>query len=133
MSLVVVDASVLTAFYSATDPRRAAARNRLSGGDTLVAPAHVDAEVLSALRGLARSNPLFDAAVPAAIAHFRNFPLRRYPLAPLLTRQWQLRHNMTAYDAAYVALAEALDASLLTCDAKFAKSPGTVCAFELIS
>jgi predicted nucleic acid-binding protein len=62
-----------------------------------------------------------------------DFPTRRMPIAPLLDRMWQLRNNITPYDGAYVALAERLDATLLTCDAKLAAASGAKCEFDLIS
>lgn len=132
MSLAVVDASVLVAFYAADDPRRQAVAVRLAGGDALYAPAHLDAEIVSALRGLSRSNKALDAAAPRALRHLADFPIRRVPLASLLQRIWQLRSNVTAYDAAYVALAEGLDAPLITCDSRLAESSGPHCAFELL-
>lgn len=132
MSLAIVDASVLVAFYIADDPRRDAVVTRLNGGDALFAPAHLDAEVVSALRGVATRSPALDAAVPQALRHLAGFPVRRMPLAPLLARMWQLRASVTAYDAAYVALAEALNASLITCDARLAGTSGPRCRFELI-
>lgn len=132
MSLVVIDASVLTAFYASDDPRRAAITDRLAAGNALFAPAHLDAEVVSALRGIARSNPALDQAVPRALAHLAGFPIRRMPLAPLLERIWELRTNVTPYDAAYVALAERLDSPVMTCDARLTTASGTRCAFELI-
>ena len=67
-----------------------------------------------------------------AIADLLSMPIVVYPTAPLLRRCWQLRGNVTAYDACYVALAEALDCALLTADAKLAKAPGPRCAFELV-
>jgi predicted nucleic acid-binding protein len=133
VSLAVVDASVLTAFYVADDPRREAVVARLDAGDSLVAPAHIDAEVVSALRGLAFRLPQLRSAVPGALAHLARFPLRRLPLAPLLDRMWELRANVTAYDAAYVAIAEALAAPVITCDARLAAASGPRCAFDLIS
>jgi len=60
-------------------------------------------------------------------------PLRRAPHRPLLDRCWELRENLSAYDAAYVALAELLDAVLLTADARLAKAPGPRCRVELLS
>jgi len=132
VSLAVVDASVLTAFYAADDPRREAVVTRLGAGDALFAPAHVDAEVVSALRGLATRSPALRGAIPAALAHLAGFPMRRMPLAPLLVRMWELQDNLTPYDAAYVALAEQLNASLLTCDGKLAAAPGLRCHVELI-
>lgn len=133
MSLAVVDASVLAAYYTADDPRRPHAIARLAAGHILFAPAHLDAEVISALRGMARGNPVLMGAVPNALHHLAGFPIRRMPLAPLLARMWQLHDNITPYDAAYVALAEQLGATLITCDAKLAAASGSGCAFDLIS
>lgn len=132
MSLVVVDASVLTAFYATDDPRRNQVATRLAAGDALFAPAHLDAEVLSALRGMSRRSPELRAAVPSALRHLAGFPIRRMPLAPLLTRIWELQENVTPYDAAYVALAEHLDASVVTCDGKLTAASGPRCTFEHI-
>ena len=134
MSLAVVDASVLTVFYAAgDDPRREAVLQQLAAGDALYAPAHLDAEVVSALRGLAHRVPQLRKAVPEALRHLANLPVRRMPLAPLLQRMWALRDNVTAYDAAYVALAEQLGAPLLTCDGKLAAATGPRCSFNLIN
>ncbi|TPW13096.1 MAG: hypothetical protein FD127_2252, partial [Acidimicrobiaceae bacterium] len=60
------------------------------------------------------------------------FPVRVFPTAPLLSRMWELRDNMTAYDACYVALAEAIDAPLLTADRRLANAPGVGCTIEAI-
>lgn len=133
MSLAVIDASVLTAFYAADDPRRDAVAARLAVGDALFAPAHVDAEVISALRGLARRSPMLHAEVPTALRHLAGFPIRRMPLAPLLQRMWELRDNITPYDGAYVALAERLDGPLITSDGKLASASGPRCTFDLIT
>jgi predicted nucleic acid-binding protein len=133
VSLAVVDASVLTVFYVSDDPRRASVSSRLASGDALFAPAHVDAEVLSALRALARVSRAVERSTTRALTHLAGFPLRRMPLAPLLGRMWRLRANVTAYAAAYIALAEQLDCALVTCDAKLASATGPRCAIELIS
>lgn len=132
MSLSVVDASVLVAFYAADDPRRHHVVARLAAGEALFAPAHMDAEIVSALRGMSRSNPTVRTAVPGALRHLARFPIRRMPLAPLLQRIWELRDNLTAYDAAYVALAERLNGPLITCDAKLTSASGPRCAVNLI-
>ena len=132
MSLAVVDASVLAAFYAADDRRHSRVVDRLKVGDALLAPAHLDAEVVSALRGMARTNLRLEQLVPRALTHLAGFPIRRMPLAPLLDRIWELRHNITAYDAAYVALAEMLDAVLITCDAKLIAAAGLRCRFDAI-
>jgi predicted nucleic acid-binding protein len=133
VSLAVVDASVLAVFYLAEDQRRDSVVARLAAGNALYAPAHLDAEVISALRGLARANPALQRVAPAALRHLAGLPVRRMPLAPLLDRMWALRDNVTAYDAAYVALAEQLAAPVITCDAKLAAASGTHCVFDLIS
>jgi len=132
VSLAVIDASVVTAFYAADDPRREAIVARFAVGDALFAPAHLDVEVVSALRGMAQRSPTVRAAVPAALRHLAGFPIRRMPLPPLLQRMWQLRASMTAYDAAYVALAERLDGPLVTSDSKLAATSGPRCTFEVI-
>ena len=132
MSLAIIDASVFAAFYAADDPRHALVSQRLSTGDALFAPAHLDVEIASALRGMARSNPPLDQIVPDALAHLAGFPIRRMPLPPLLNRAWELRHNLTVYDAAYVALAERLDGVLVTCDGKLANANGPRCSFDQI-
>lgn len=132
MSLVVVSASALTAYYAADDPRRDAVAARLAVGDALFAPAHLDAEVVSALRNLSRTNPVLRDAVPGALRHLAGFPIRRIPLAPLLGRIWELRDDVTPYDAAYVTLAERLDVPLVTCDGKLAAVSGPRCTFDLI-
>ncbi len=132
MSLAVIDASVLAAFYAVSDPRRPPVVARLSAGHALFAPAHLDVEVTSALRGMARGNPSLQAAVPRALRHLAGFPIRRMPLAPLLERMWQLHENVTPYDAAYIALAEKLDGAVITCDAKLAAAPGVSCTIDLI-
>lgn len=132
MSLAVVDASALVAYYAYDDPRRQDVTNRLAAGDALHAPAHLDVEVVSALRGLARADAALERTVPAALVHLAGFPIRRTDLPPLLERVWELRHNVSAYDAAYVALAERLGAALITCDTRLANASGPRCPFDLI-
>ncbi len=85
------------------------------------------------MRGLARNNPAVDGVVPDALAHLAGFPIRRMPLAPLLGRVRELRHNVTAYDAAYLALAELLDAVLITCDSRLVDASGPCCTFDRIA
>jgi predicted nucleic acid-binding protein len=134
VSLAVVDASVLTVFYAATtDHRYDEVVARMRSGDALFAPAHMDAEVISAHRGLALHDAALRQAVPDALHHLAEFPIRRVPLAPLLDRIWELRNNVTPYDAAYVALAERLNGRLVTCDTKLANASGVRCAIDLIA
>ncbi len=90
--------------------------NRQSLSAAPVCPSPSASPVVSALRGPRRANPTLRAPVPRALHHLADFPIRRRPLATLLQRIWELRTNLTAYDAAYVALAELLDAPLISCD-----------------
>jgi predicted nucleic acid-binding protein len=135
VGLIVVDASVIVDLLAADDGHRhKAARQRLTGGDAVFAPAYLDIEVVAALRGLARRSDILAADAPALIAQLLRMPIRREPLIRSTTdRIWQLRANMTAYDAGYVALAEHLTASLLTCDRKYTAAPGLRCAVELLN
>ncbi|EFC85086.1 type II toxin-antitoxin system VapC family toxin [Parafrankia sp. EUN1f] len=135
MGLIVVDASVIVDLLAGDDsPRRKAARDRLTGGDVFYAPAHLDVEVISALRGLARRTSRLAEHTPSLIASLIRLPIRRERLnGPTAQRVWELRQTMTAYDAGYVALAEQIDAALLTCDAKYAATAGPRCAIELIT
>lgn len=81
-------------------------------------PHPLDVEVLSVLRGLVFAGKLDPAVAAEARRDYFAFSIERYEIGPLAERIWQLRHPYTAYDAAYLALAEALDAPLYTCDAK---------------
>ena len=87
-------------------------------------PAHLDVEVAQVTRRLALQAVITPARGRAMMELLGEAPLRRIPLAPLLPRVWALRPNLTAYDAAYVALAEVLEAPLLTFDAKIQSAPG---------
>lgn len=86
--------------------------------DGVSAPHLLDVEVLSVLRGLLRGGKLDPAAAEQARREHFLFAIDRFEVAPLSDRIWQLRHQYTSYDAAYLALAEALEAPLLTCDGK---------------
>lgn len=91
----------------------------------VAAPHVLDVEVLSVLHGLVLGGKLTDAAADAAREDFFRLRIHRYEAAPLAHRIWALRHRYTSYDAAYLALAEALDATLHTCDAKLATAGHT--------
>lgn len=82
----------------------------------LIAPAVIDAEVLSALRGLERTRAVTPQRAALAVADLRQAPLERFPLHPLLERAWGLRGSLHAYDALHVALAIELDCPLVTTD-----------------
>lgn len=118
MSAIVVDASAVIELLLRS--RRAVAiTDRILRDDVaLHAPHLIDVEVAQVLRRYALAGGLDAARATEALADFADIRLERHPMEPMLQRIWALRHNMTAYDAAYVALAEALDAPLVTCDAK---------------
>jgi predicted nucleic acid-binding protein len=86
------------------------------GDRELVAPAVIDAEILSALRGLERSRSVTTERAVLALQDLRVAPVERYPLAELIEPAWALRNHLPAYDALYVALAVALDCPLVTID-----------------
>ena len=129
--MIVVDASVLVTALADDGPDGERHRHRLAG-ERLTAPHLIDVEVLSAWRRLAAAGRLDDRRAALARGDLRSIPIRRVPHLPLLERCWELRANLTVYDAAYVALAELLDAPLLTADAKLAKTPGSECTIEVL-
>jgi predicted nucleic acid-binding protein len=134
VGLIVVDASAIVELLIAQDePRRAAVAARVVGGSALYAPDYLDVEVVSAMRGIARVNPIVAQDGPALLKQLTRMPIRREQLSEVaLQRVWQLRDNMTTYDAGYVALAELLGATVLTTDAKFTGPPRLGCAIEVI-
>lgn len=123
----VVDASVIVALVAADlDPDQL-------GNEELAAPHLIDSEVPTALRRLVLRGDLTDDQGSVALEGFTRLTLTRFPADWLRTRIWALRHNLSAYDATYVALAEMLGASaLLTTDARLAAAPGIRCPVRLI-
>ena len=94
-------------------------RDGLAGSDeSLIVPHLLDVEAMSALRRLVAAERIDAHRAAQFIAGLAMLPAERYSHTPLLARIWELRHNFTAYDAAYIALAEATDSVLLTCDEK---------------
>ena len=119
--MIVVDASALLEVLLRT-PAAKAVEGRLfdASQQTLHAPHLLDVEVAQVLRRYAAIGEIDNERGSLALTDLADFPIRRYPHNFLLTRVWSLRSNFTAYDAVYVALAEALNASLLTCDKRLA-------------
>ena len=131
-AVLVVDTSAVLEALVARDPPRGLLE-RLAGDGDLHAPHLLDTEVLHALRRMTLQGELTDARAVDARTDFRDLALIRYAHEPFSERVWELRHNLTAYDATFVALAETLDAPLVTCDAKLADAPGHAASVELFS
>ena len=129
--MLVVDASVLVVALADDGPDGDVARARLRG-ETLAAPELVDLEVTSVLRRQNRAGVLDARRAQLALGDLAALPMRRAPHLPLLARCWELRDHLTSYDAAYVALAEALDATLLTGDRRLARAAGPTCTIEVL-
>lgn len=130
--MLVVDASVLSVALLDDGGDGDALRARLRGHD-LAAPSIIDLEVVSVWRGLARSGQVDTRRAALALDDLRELPLQRVNHTALIQRCWELRENMTVYDASYVALAEALGATLLTGDQRIARDPGTMCTIEIVT
>jgi predicted nucleic acid-binding protein len=130
--MIVIDASLLAP--ALVDDGDAGRRVRLRlRGERLVAPQLIDLELLATFRQLVLRDRVDERRVARAVGRVASLRLRRMPHRPLLPRVWALRHNVTAYDAAYIALAEAMAVPLLTADARLASAPGIACEVELLS
>ena len=121
--MLVIDTSALLEALIARDPPPGLVDRVAQDGD-LHAPHLIDTEVLHALRRMTMRRQLSDERADDACTDFAQLTLVRYPHEPFNDRVWELRHNLTAYDATFVALAEALEAPLLTCDARLATARG---------
>jgi len=127
--VIVLDASALAALLLNL-PSAAQLRERLAREDTLHAPHLIDLEVTHVLRRSVRRGTLAEEEAASRLADLAAFPLEHYPHTVLLERIWQLKNNVTAYDAAYLALAEALAAPLVTTDDPLSRAPGHRAAVE---
>lgn len=130
--MIVVDASVLLEVLLRTPRARRLEARLFAPGESLHAPHLVDVEVVQVLRRFASQGAITTQRAADALADLFDFPLARYPHETLLPRAWDWRHNLTIYDAVYVALAEALPAPLVTCDAKLAAAPGMRARVEVV-
>jgi predicted nucleic acid-binding protein len=124
--MIVVDASAILEVLLQTPAAQRVSRLLFQAGETLHAPHLIDLEIAQVLRLYVRSAVISAERGSEALADLADFPLTRYPHSILLTRIWQMRNRLTAYDAAYVALAEALDARLVTRDRALAKAGSRV-------
>jgi predicted nucleic acid-binding protein len=130
--VLVVDASVLVTALAddGADGDRARARLR---GQRLVLPELADLEVASVLRRQIRAGALDVRRAGLALQDLGALPARRAPHGPLIARCWELRDNVTIYDAAYVALAEAMQATLLTGAQRLARATGPRCPIKVLA
>ncbi len=129
--MLVVDASALVVALADDGRDGDLVRARLRG-ESLAAPELVDLEVVSVLRKQFGVGAVDARRADLALTDLADLPIRRAPHLPLLARCWELRDNLTVYDAAYVALAEALEIPLVTADARLARAPGTTCRIEVL-
>jgi predicted nucleic acid-binding protein len=126
--VIVLDASAAVAALLRDGSARQAAAS-----EQLHVPHLIDAEVAQALRRLVAAGRLSAHAGRGLLTTWAALALVRHPLHALLPRIWALRENVSAYDATYVALAEALGCALVTADARLARAPGATCPVTVVS
>jgi predicted nucleic acid-binding protein len=131
--VIVVDASALLELLLQTSLGSRIEARLFRDDEELHAPHLVDVEVVQALRRLVRTGDVVSRRANEAIADLSDLDLHRHAHVELLDRLWALRENITAYDATYVALAEALDATLVTCDAPLGNAPGHRARIEVLA
>jgi predicted nucleic acid-binding protein len=124
---MVVDASLVIEALVSGGRVGDRARELMANAAQLAAPHLLDVEVVSGVRRLQAGRAIEVALASAAIGQLGRMPIDRFPHRPFLDRMWALRNGLSAYDAAYIALAEAVDRPLATLDARLAKAPGIAC------
>jgi predicted nucleic acid-binding protein len=130
VSVVVLDASAAVELVLGTVAGGRVGRSLRR--KTVAVPAHLEAEVLSALGRLARAGAVAEDRVTLSLTELVQAPFRRFPLAPLLAEAWALRASLALRDALYVALARRLEATLVTADARLARAPALGIALTLV-
>ena len=130
--MIVVDTSALIEVLLRTSTAAVVEARLFEPGETLHGPHLIDIEATQVLRRYAAGGEIDGARGRAALDDLADFPIRRYPHDVFLPRVWALRHNLTAYDAVYVALADALDATLLTRDRRLAAASGHRARIEIV-
>jgi predicted nucleic acid-binding protein len=130
--VIVVDASALLEFLLQTPLGTRVEARLFRDAEEFHSPHLVDVEVTQGLRRLVRSGEVTAARAAEAIADLVDLDLHRHAHLDLLTRAWRLRENITVYDAMYLALAEALDATVITCDVPLARAPGQRARIEAV-
>lgn len=130
--MIVVDASAMLEFLLQTPLGTRVEARLFRHAEEFHSPHLMDVEVTQGLRRLVRSSEVTPARAAEAIADLADLDLHRHAHLDLLARAWQLRENVTVYDAMYVALAEALDATIVTCDLPLARAPGHRARIEAV-
>jgi predicted nucleic acid-binding protein len=130
--LIVVDASAALEVLLRTAAAAPIEARIFDPSETLHAPHLIDVEVTQVLRRYVLSGQIDEQRGLITLQAWLAFPVQRYSHEDLLPRAWELRSNVTAYDGVYIALAELLDAPLLTHDARLAKAPGHSATIELL-
>jgi predicted nucleic acid-binding protein len=130
--VIVLDASAIVELLLGTERGRIVGARIADPTQALHVPHLVDVEIVHALRRYVQAGDLDPTSARDALAVLHDLDVERHSHEPLLDRVWALRGNLTTYDAVYVALAEALDAKLLTCDARLARSPAVGVRAELV-
>jgi predicted nucleic acid-binding protein len=130
--VIVVDASVIIELLLRTPAADAIVERLTRADESLHAPHLIDVEVAQVIRRYVIRDELDSASAEALVELLKDLPIRRYSHQPLLPRMWQLRENMTAYDAAYLALAEGLSATLVTRDRALAQVPNVRATVEVL-
>lgn len=131
--MIVLDASAVLELLLNTAPGEAVARRIAPAEESLHAPHLLSVEVAQVLRRYVAGRTATAEEAEAMLVDLGDLDISRYEHEPLLPRMWELRENLTVYDAAYIALAEVLDAPLLTLDRRLASAPGIGAVVELIS
>lgn len=125
--MIVVDASAAVSALLSEGPAR-----RTLAAEQIHVPHLIDSEVSSGLRRRVAARKMTPDAGWTTLDTWRSLGMTRYPMFSVLDRVWQLRDNLSAYDAAYVALAELLDCALLTADGRLSRAPGTRCPITVV-
>lgn len=130
--MIVVDASVLANVIADDGPEGKRARTEIRAARDLAAPDLVDVETVAVLRKRWLAGSITQRRFATALDDLELLSIDRYPTLPLMRRAFELRANLTSYDAAYVALAEVLDCELVTGDGRLGNAPGPRCAIRVL-
>ena len=131
--MIVVDASALTELLLQTDLGRRVEARLFASDEALHAPHLLDVEVLQAVRRIVLKKDISPARGAEALADLAALDVVRHAHGDLVARAWELRAHLSAYDGMYVALAEALGATVVTCDAPLSRAPGHAARIEVVA